>query len=83
MLYGNKRREQTKPSPDGKAFLTQAREEFAALFESYVDMEDEFESLAEFGEALETAAWTFVEELTKRSFKNGLTRGRGRQKSDR
>ena len=83
MFYGNKRREQTKTTTDGKAFLTEARDQFAELFGGYVDMEDEFDGLAEFTEALEAEAWKLCEEIVKRSYRNGVTRGQRRQKSDR
>ena len=85
-IYGHKRREQTKTTTDGKTFLSEARQEFAALFQGYVEREDEedqFDSLAEFADALEAEAWKLCEEIVKRSYRNGVTRGQRRQKSDR
>jgi hypothetical protein len=66
----------TQAAEDGKTFLRQARDEHAALFARFVANADEYDTVEEYTDAIESQAWEITEAVVKQSYMNGIRKGR-------
>lgn len=70
-----------RPQTEGSKFLTQAREQHAQMFGTFLAKVDEYKSVEEYLDTIEKASWAMLEAAAKASWKNGIARGQGRQAS--
>ena len=61
----------------GAEFLTNAKREHQELFATFIGKAEDYVSVDEYTDGLESAAWKLTEAIAKASYKNGVSRGRG------
>lgn len=79
--FGNKKK--PTAADNGKQFMTQVKDDHAALFQSFIDARDEYDDIEEFIAALASQSWELLEATCKTSYRNGINRGQRRHQSDR
>jgi len=75
MEFGNKRKEARRQA-DGAKFMAQAKADHAAVFDSYIELQDEFDNVESYTRALQADAWKVTEQIAKQSWRNGIARGK-------
>ncbi len=59
-------------------FLADVRRQHDELFASFVANHEEYDSVEDYTDALESQSWEMVEAIAKLSYRNGIARGRER-----
>ena len=83
MNFPRKWQRHEQPEPRGQSFLAEAKNAFHEMFEAHAKAAEDFPSVEDFLEELERRAWKLAEELVKKSWHNGVTRGRAGKQAPR
>ena len=84
MFQLNKSKTNTKEAQaDGKSFLREVYDKLDVLFDGFIDIADEYDSVNEYSYALLAQTWEVLEPALKTSYSNGVKRGRAGIKKGR
>ena len=70
-MFKSKEPKDSAKRQDGKDFLALAKDDYYELFSSFVANADDYDSVDEYTDALETQTWELTEGLIKKSYFNG------------
>lgn len=79
--FNSNAKRENAASEKATSFLAQAKHEHAELFRQYLANQGEFADLEEYSDGLQADAWSLTEQIAKRSYRNGIARGRSAKSS--
>ena len=80
MEFGTRYASGQRTASEGAKFLSQAKEEHAAIFRTLLEKADSYSSVETYTDAIEEASWRLTEHLARESWRNGRARGQSRQR---